>query len=189
MVFKLLHFQIINLLTLLAFIFYFFVVLTVGSALVVLLSRNVLYSAFSLLLTFLGMAALYITAGGDFLAVTQIMVYVGGVLVLMIFGIMLTNKTKIKQAALVPNVIVSEHRNTFWGLVLAVGIFSVLVWAFRNASFARLEVHHFDSQPLTSKVNGIGIQLMTDFSLPFEITGVLLMIALMGAAYLAKENK
>ena len=172
----------------LAIIFYFVVALTIGSALVVLFSRNVLYSAFSLMLTFLGVAALYVTAGADFLAVTQIMIYVGGILVLLIFGIMLTQKSKSAVSATAPNRILSESRNNLLGGVLAFCIFSGLVWIFRKAQFAKLERQHFDSQPLTSKVNSIGIQLMTDFSLPFEIAGVLLLMVLMGAAYLAKEK-
>ncbi len=72
---------------------YVFAGLTVISAAGVLLFRNVLYAAFSLLLTFLGVGALYVLAGADLLAVVQIVIYVGGVLVLLIFGIMLMQRT------------------------------------------------------------------------------------------------
>src|SRR3990172_6364818 len=72
-------------------IFYFFAVVTVGSAAVVVFSRSIIYSAFSLLFTFFGVAGLYVLLNADFLAVTQLLVYVGGILVLLLFGVMLTS--------------------------------------------------------------------------------------------------
>ena len=72
--------------------FWFIAGLTVTSAFFVVSSKSLLYSAYSLLITFLGVTALYIFLWADFLAVVQVVVYVGGILVLIIFGIMLTNK-------------------------------------------------------------------------------------------------
>ncbi|MGB9913762.1 MAG: NADH-quinone oxidoreductase subunit J, partial [Candidatus Kapaibacteriota bacterium] len=71
--------------------FWFFAILIVGSALVVVLSRNMIYAVFALLFTFFGVAGIYVILNADFLAVTQIMIYIGGILVLLIFGIMLTS--------------------------------------------------------------------------------------------------
>lgn len=162
--------------------------LTVGSALVVLLSRNVLYAAFCLMLTFLGMAALYVTLGADFLAVTQLMIYVGGIVVLIVFGIMLTNKAKVPAQSTTPNGLLSANRNSLLGGILALVIFGGLVWVLRRGQFAQVEWQHFEPQPLNSKVSSIGKLLMTDVSLPFELTGILLLMALMGAAYVAKNR-
>ena len=72
--------------------FWFISGLTVVSAFFVVSSKSLLYSAYSLLVTFLGVTALYVFLWADFLAVVQVVVYVGGILVLIIFGIMLTNK-------------------------------------------------------------------------------------------------
>ena len=72
-------------------VFYVFAVITVVSAFVVVFSRNIMYAAFSLLFTFFGVAGLYVLLSADFLAVTQILIYVGGILVLLLFGVMLTN--------------------------------------------------------------------------------------------------
>ena len=69
-----------------------FAALTVGSAAVVVLARSLIYSAFALLFTFFGVAGLYVLLGADFLAATQLLVYVGGILVLLLFGVMLTHK-------------------------------------------------------------------------------------------------
>src|SRR5919197_4844541 len=73
-------------------IFYFFAVLTVASAAIVVFSRSLIYSAFALLFTFFGVAALYVFLGADFLAATQVVIYVGGILILLLFGVMLTHK-------------------------------------------------------------------------------------------------
>src|SRR5512135_2213903 len=73
-------------------VFYLFAALTVGSAAVVVFSRSLIYSIFGLLFTFFGVAALYVLLGADFLAATQMVIYVGGVLVLLLFGVMLTHK-------------------------------------------------------------------------------------------------
>ncbi|NJO01957.1 MAG: hypothetical protein HC880_09915 [Bacteroidia bacterium] len=75
-------------------VFYALLVWIGISALLMLLLRNVLYNAFCLLMVFLGVAALYVLAGADFLAITQIVVYVGGVLILLLFGIMLTKRAE-----------------------------------------------------------------------------------------------
>ena len=73
-------------------VFYSFAVLTVGSAAVVVFSKSLIRSAFALLFTFFGVAALYAFLGADFLAAAQMVIYVGGILVLLLFGVMLTHK-------------------------------------------------------------------------------------------------
>ncbi len=75
-----------------AVVFYVFALITVGSAAVVVLARSLIYSAFALLFTFFGVAGLYVLLGADFLAATQLLIYVGGILVLLLFGVMLTHK-------------------------------------------------------------------------------------------------
>ena len=74
------------------FAFWLIVGLTIGSAILVVQSKKLVYSAYSLLFTLLGVTGLYVFLWADFLAVVQVVVYVGGILVLIIFGIMLTNK-------------------------------------------------------------------------------------------------
>ncbi|MEI8133795.1 MAG: NADH-quinone oxidoreductase subunit J [bacterium] len=74
------------------FIFYCFAIITVAGAFVTALSKNIVYAAFALLFTFFGIAGLYVMANADFLAVTQLMIYVGGILILLIFGVMLTTR-------------------------------------------------------------------------------------------------
>lgn len=166
--------------------FYAFSALTLVGALAVLLTRNVLYAAFFLLLTLFGVAGLFVLASADFLAVAQIMIYVGGVLVLVIFGIMLTHKPSVNENSQQPNRIVSQNRVgvvSSWVVALLVAgtLFGALCILLTRANFTLL------SRPVgwQSTINTIGKQLMTEYVVPFEIAGILLLAALVGATYLA----
>ncbi|MEM9833029.1 MAG: NADH-quinone oxidoreductase subunit J [Bacteroidota bacterium] len=160
--------------------FYAFGGLIVFSALVILFTRNVLHAAFSLLLTFLGISAVYILAGADFLAVMQILVYVGGVLVLLIFGVMLTDRAAGKLVR-------KQHHNQFWGILIGGSLFFLLVRTVVQTSLADLPWLKASATVQTSTVSTLGIQLTSDFILPFELTGVLLLVALIGATYVAQR--
>ncbi len=167
-------------------LFYVFAALTVVSALGVLLFRNVLYAAFTLLLTFLGLAGLYVLAGADLLAVVQIMIYVGGVLVLLIFGVMLTQRTTQEYA-------VSRSHNRWLGLLVAGGIFTLFVAMIVKVNAKSLGWITQTTQAPTvadgSTLAGIGLKLMTDSLLLFEVAGILLLVALIGAAYIAGKEQ
>ena len=168
--------------------FYAFSALALFGALAVLLTRNVLYAAFFLLLTLLGVAGLFVLASADFLAVAQIMIYVGGVLVLVIFGVMLTHKPELpaNTNSQQPNRIASLNRagaQASWVVALLVAgcLFIALYTLLIRANFMLLD------RPVgwQSTVNTIGKQLMTEYVVPFEIAGILLLAALVGATYLA----
>ena len=168
--------------------FYAFAALSLIGALAVLFTRNVLYAAFFLLLTLLGVAGPFVLASADFLAIAQIMIYVGGVLVLVIFGVMLTNKpgTPTDTTSQQPNRIASLNRSGgVWGWVIGIAVagslFVALFTLLMRANFILLD------QPVgwQSTVNTIGKQLMTEYVVPFEIAGILLLAALVGATYLA----
>jgi len=172
---------------LIPFVFIAFIVLTVISACVVLWSNNVLYAAFSLLLTFFGIAALYVLVGADFIAITQLLVYVGGILVLLLFGVMLTNQNGNKENG--KNDIIGTNTNRFIGFAVALGLFSLLFYAFAKTNFIDIQSNLFESIESFSTTQNIGVLLMTDFVLPFEVSGVLLMATLIGAAYLSSKTK
>ncbi|WP_375443759.1 NADH-quinone oxidoreductase subunit J [uncultured Fibrella sp.] len=168
--------------------FFSFVALTLASAVGILLTRNVLYSAYLLLLTLLGVAALFVFAGADFLAVSQLVVYVGGVLVLVLFGVMLTNKpasatTSDKPVSERSNSILTENRRPWLALLLAAGLFWGLSRLVINAHFV---VFDRPASTAATTVDTIGRQLMTEYVLPFEIISILLLVALVGSGYLAK---
>lgn len=162
-------------------LFYCFSLLTVVAALFILFSKNLIYCAFALFLTFLGIAALYVFAGADFLAVTQIMVYVGGILILLIFGIMLTQKAERHSVSSSPNKVVVLMKREIWGFSIGAGIFGFLCYVIYSANF----VMNGATIGSKSTVRTIGVELMTSHLLPFEMIAILLLVALIGAAYLA----
>jgi NADH-quinone oxidoreductase subunit J len=160
-------------------IFYFFALITVGSAAVVVFSRNIVYSAFALLFTFFGVAGIYVLLNADFLAVTQLMVYVGGILVLLLFGVMLTTNIMIVNISV-------KSLNLFPAVVLMAlllgslgGIFYMTKWfAGNTATGITVET--------TSK--DIGTALISTHVLPFEIASVILLVAVVGAAMMARRE-
>ena len=170
--------------------FFAFIGLTMIGALTVLITRNVLYSAYALLLTLLGVAALFVFAGADFLAVSQIVIYVGGVLVLVLFGVMLTSKPATADTSTVvaserSNAILAGSRGVWLGLLLAGGLFFGLSRLLLNAHFVLFD-QPISTAPTT--IDTIGKQLMTEYIVPFEIISILLLVALVGAGYLAKKS-
>ncbi len=159
-------------------IFYLFAAITVCSAAFVVFTRNVIYSAFSLLFTFFGVAALYVFLSADFIAVTQVVVYVGGILVLLLFGVMFTNS--IMQTGQK-----SEVLHLFSGILLLIGIVGAMLYTFYTT-------HGWMPSETTlsgSVVERIGFETMSRYVLPFEMVSILLLAALIGAAFLARFDK
>ena len=157
-------------------VFYFFAVMTVGSAAVVVFSRSLIYSAFGLLFTFFGVAALYVFLGADFLAATQMIIYVGGILVLLLFGVMLTHKLydlklKTDTYQIVP------------ALVVMLSIFVTLL-------LVMLRTRWYPGSPreMGPTTAAIGTLFMNDYVLPFEVASVFLLIALIGAAMIVRRR-
>ncbi|WP_242928507.1 NADH-quinone oxidoreductase subunit J family protein [Pontibacter vulgaris] len=167
-------------------LFYIFAILAIVSGAYMVLTRNLLYAGFSLLIVLLSIAGIYVLLFADFIAVTQLMVYVGGVLVLILFGIMLSSRVHDKS-------VLSENVNTVWGTLIAGLIVVGLSYSILKANISSLpwlqttELNVLGDQKST--VQTIGIKLMTDFVLPFEIASLLLLIALMGAAYIATDKQ
>jgi len=144
------------------------------SAAFVVVNNQLIYSAVALLFTLFGVAGLYVFLWADFIAGIQILVYVGGILVLVIFGIMLTNKIRSVRIS---------HKSMQQGVggVVALWLFIFLVFAMVNAPWALS-----DAVEPVGTVREIGILLLTDFLLPFEIISLLLLGALIGAAVLSR---
>ena len=150
--------------------------LIVGSAFMVVTSPNLVHSAVSLLFTFFGIAAIYIYLYADFIAATQVVVYVGGILVLIIFGVMLTNK--IENAT-----ITSKTHNQIPGALFSGILLLLQFYAIFNTKWL---VN--DNPEKTSTVMDIGELLLGKYLLPFEVVSILLLSALIGAALLARKK-
>jgi len=156
-------------------IFYVFAVLTVASGAFMVFTRNVVYSAFSLLFTFFGVAGLYVFAGADFIAAVQVLIYVGGILVLLLFGVMLSHRIRgveLKTGTLqmVP------------GILVCAGVLALLLRVMRGTAWPLVT-----ALPMAPTSARLGQLFLTDYLIPFEIVSVLLLAALVGAAFIARR--
>jgi NADH:ubiquinone oxidoreductase subunit 6 (subunit J) len=166
-------------------LFYIFAILAVISGVYMVLTRNLLYAGFALLVTLLSVAGIYVLLFADFVAVTQLMVYVGGVLVLILFGIMLSSRVHDKS-------VLSENVNKVWGITISLLLLAGLVYSIFQTNFDALPWLEDNQESIMatqkSTIYAIGIKLMTDFIVPFEVASLLLLIALIGAAYIATDK-
>jgi NADH-quinone oxidoreductase subunit J len=160
-----------------AVVFWAFALVTVASAAVVVLARSLIYSAFALLFTFFGVAGLYVLLGADFLAATQLLIYVGGILVLLLFGVMLTHK-------LYDLDLKSEAVQFTPGLIVAAGLFAILA-----ATAVRTQWAEGPGRSPAPTTEEIGKLFMSSFLLPFEAASILLLVALMGAAMIVRRRR
>jgi NAD(P)H-quinone oxidoreductase subunit 6 len=157
-------------------LFYAIAAVTVAGAAAVAFARNIVYSAVGLLAALLGAGALYVLLSADFVAITQLLVYVGGVLVLVLFAVMLTNR--------ITEVNVSNRSIGLWGgLLLLVALAPVLVavavatpWNARTPG------------PLAHTTARIGDALLTQWLLPFEVASLVLLATLIGAVVIARKE-
>ena len=157
--------------------FYLFALITLISAVIVVSSRHIVRSAFSLLFTLFGVAGIYVMLNADFLAIVQLVVYIGGILILILFGVMLTNKSFSVQ-------IKTKTMNVL-PATIAVGILAGIL----TASLAKNK--WFESTPFLrdTTITDIGKLLLTTYMLPFQIAGILLLIALIGSVMIARNRK
>lgn len=158
-------------------IFYLFGAITILSALLVVTARNIVHSAFYLLFTFFGVAGLYVLLGADFIAIVQIMVYIGGILILLIFGVMLTNR--------ITNVDIRTGTIHIIPAIIGVGV----LWGAVTAIMLKTEWVVNPAVTMEPTTANIGRLLITDYVLIFELLGILLLIALIGAATIARRDK
>ncbi len=205
------------------YIFYLFAIITVLGAVVTACARNIVYAAFGLLFTFFGVAGLYVMANADFLAVTQLLVYVGGILILLIFGVMLTNR--------IGTVDIRVGGGSRWVAgILALGLFAILMAAFFGTAATHTEKsadgksktisswashatppwsHSLWNKDATTEIlnkkygapdevktsegsSGTSVEIgklfLTDFLLPFEVISVLILVSLLGATMIARQE-
>ena len=157
-------------------VFYLIAIITVGSAVVVAFSRNIIYSAFSLLGTFAGVAGLYVFLGADFVAAVQVLIYVGGILVLILFAVMLTHRITDVE-------ITNRAVGRLPGLLVVAILLTLLVQSIRETSWVQVkEVAH---QPTTAK---IGDLFLENYLLPFELASLVLLAAMIGAVVLSRKE-
>jgi NADH-quinone oxidoreductase subunit J len=143
----------------------------------VVLARSLIYNAFALLGTFFGVAGLYLLLGADFLAATQLLIYVGGILVLLLFGVMLTHKIYDLDLR-------SEITQFLPGLIVSAGVFGILALTAVATPWAGGTGRA--PSPTTEEIGGL---FLGQYLLPFWAASVLLLVALIGAAMIVRRKR
>ncbi len=152
-------------------------------------TKNIMHSCIFLLGSLIGVAGLYVTLGADFVAATQIMVYVGGIVILMLFAVMLTGgKDFVSRAQALMGLIpaMGNKFSTFVGILTAAVLVISTSKLFINL---RSAIPQNKMAATESTVNKIGKLLVTNHVLAFELSSVLLLGALIGAAIIARPKK
>ena len=158
-------------------IFYAFAVMTIAGAAGCAFSRNIIYSAWALLFAFMGVAGLYVFLGADFPAVAQVLIYVGGILVLILFAIMLT-----QQIGGDPR-LTNVHLALPMGAALAVATIATLTYMAVMTPWKIVA-----APPMQPVSAALGVAFLTEYLLPFEVASIVLLAALVGAVVIARKE-
>lgn len=153
---------------------------TLGSAIMVVSLRNIFHCLLFLALSFLGVAGVYLLLSADFLAAAQVLIYVGAVVVLMMFALMMTHRVMTTD--------LSQTLYQWWlsPLPIALGVFVILFRVYVRHGGGVYVPPGIKTAPTTGI---IGHALLTKYVLPFELASIVLLVAMVGAIILAKEDR
>ena len=161
------------------FFFYLLSGLAIGSGILVITRKNPVHSALALILTLLSLSGLYLMLYAPFVAGVQIILYVGGIMVLFLFVIMLVNLERAER---------ERQFNRQWiagmAAALALGVLFVLIYTQGSNLFAQPIV----ALPETENTQRVGVLLYSNYMFPFEIASLLLLVAMIGAVVMAKKR-
>ncbi|EGW37905.1 NADH-quinone oxidoreductase subunit J [Desulfosporosinus sp. OT] len=160
-------------------VFFIFAIMAIAAAWGVVTSKNIVHSALYLVLSFLGVAVLYVLMNADFLAAVQLLIYTGAVAIMIVFAVMLTLRGEVSESN-------PENRHWGWGALVALLVFVVMALVIlANPDWRILPA------PWTGggSAEDMSLLLLTKFMIPFEAAAVLLTVALAGAVILAKGVK
>jgi len=157
-------------------IFGFVSLVTLGAAIAVVTNKNILHSAFYLVLAFVGVASIYVLLEAPFIAVVQVLVYIGAIAILIVFAIMLTRRIMSKDL---------EQRNAqwIWAALGSFALFGVIGWIVYSVNWP-VSVAAVPDDTITI----LGQDLLSTYVVPFEIASVLLLAALVGAIIIGRER-
>jgi NADH:ubiquinone oxidoreductase subunit 6 (subunit J) len=161
-------------------LWYLMMAIMVAGLAIILWSGKLVRAFLGLLIVLLGVAGLYFLSGTEFLAAAQIMVYIGGILVLMAFGLMLSDRDDHNEP-------INTSNGRIYNLLLCLGLGALLVMVV-NRFLASTKLPSPLILAPQQQVQQLGISLMTTHLLPLELVGILLLVALVGALVIAGKN-
>jgi NADH-quinone oxidoreductase subunit J len=167
--------------------FYGFAAVTVIGSLLVVLQKNPVYSVLALIAAFFGLAGLYVLLEAPFVAVVQIIIYAGAIMVLFLFTVMLLNVPREDAAEWDRSHPLYRPMAVRIGAVLAVALALELGWALSRT--AGLSAGVADDRPAVSSVAELGKVLFTDYMFAFEVTSILIIASMVGAVVLARKRE
>ncbi len=160
-------------------LFFIFGGITLLAALMVVTRRNLLHAALFMILSFFGVAGLYVLLEAPFLAGVQLFIYVGGISILIIFAIMLTRDIMLPDRA-------SRNRQWIAGALVMILLCGVLIWTVLSHRWAATTPGQVPADSITRL--GTALVDAGGFAMPFEVASVLLLAALIGAVTIARER-
>jgi len=163
------------------FLFYLFALITTLGAGAVVLSRNPVNAAMLLIVSFMGTASLFVMLGAYFLAAVQVAVYAGAVIVLFLFIIMLLNVDVAERSR--PSY-VTLAAGLIAGILMILGTLELFE---RGENFTLITLQELDS--IGASTQSFGVELFTTYMLPFQMAGILLLIAMLGVIFISKRGK
>ena len=147
-----------------------------GGVAIIIFSKNIVHAAYALALVLMGLAGIYVLLNAELLAIVQILLYAVGVVILLVFGVMITNRLKGGK-------LLSESRNTIIAFLLSTSIFTGLVYLLSQISIERDSGIKGENQ-----IQAIGMAFLTNHIVAFELIAFVLLVVLVGASYLAKMS-
>ncbi len=168
-------------------LFYLFAFMAAGGALSVVLQRNPVYSVLSIITAFFGLAGLYVLLEAPFVAVVQIVIYAGAIMVLFLFVVMLLNVPREDASEWDKSHPLYRPGAVRIGAVLAALMAVELLWALSRT--AGLGAGVGEMRPAVTSIAELGRVLFTDYMFAFEVTSILIIVAMVGAVVLAKKRE
>ncbi len=169
-----------------AIAFYVISACILGFAVLVVSTSDTVHSVLFLVIDFLFVAALYVLLGAPFLAVIQVLVYAGGIVVLYLFVVMLVNLKRPPEAHQDP------HRRTKLGFGLAAAVLvefaAIVAYSYVTPAAAATSAAAPAAAPMAGNTEQVGWLLYTSYLIPFEVASMLLLVAMIGAIILAKRE-
>ncbi|MEO1255315.1 MAG: NADH-quinone oxidoreductase subunit J [Bacteroidota bacterium] len=153
----------------------FIVIITLIGVGIIVLTKNIIHAAYALALALIGIAGVYVLLGSELLAVVQILLYAGGVVILLSFGVMMTNRLRGER-------VLSESRNR-----VVAGLISITVFGILSYLFSGMNLYH-EKGTKVDQVRNIGISFFTEHIVAFELIAFILLVALVGSTLLAKMS-
>ncbi len=154
-------------------LFYVTGALTLGGALVVVMSRNIVYAAFGLLASMVGVAGLFLLAYAEFLALAQLLIYGGAIVIVILFALMLTRIEDFES--------LSDHPQWPIAAIVAIAVFGVIAATIVGTAVPA-------SERASISFTALGTSLFTEWAVAFEVASLVLLVALIGAVVMVRST-